>query len=727
MTTAHARRDVAVCALGAQATLAQLVVLRAGLERFGGNEFFIGIALTVWLIAGAAGAAVFGKMADVPGRSRLLLRVGAGGVSIGVILSILVLRWLSVQLAAPGLAMSPVAAAAWMSLAAAPPAMMSGVLFAWLIPVVSDEFGHSLGVTTVLESAGAAMGGFVLGSLLIDWLGTPGLTAAVILCGGAATLVFSPPRATTWRIALAAAVVLVAAGGVWLAGIPAFRDAKVTGTIENRHGRFTAVLLDGQTTIMDGARTIVDCADTRTPELVATVVHAFAPDARDILVPAGAVPNLAVLSALPDRHVTLVTPNPELQAFTIEKCGARTAGRTTMASNDPIRALSTAGAGHDAILLDIGTPDTLNRSRLLNSNVFQLMRRDLAPGGTLFVMLGHADVHPTDAETRMLAGIMNSAASHFDDCRLLPIGNWWLVCGTIPEIPARVLANARTLPLERRWATDTFMADALDTFSLERLERRIRTARSETPASAALMPGIQFNALLDWTAKYHPSMASGKILPSRLVLWIVLAALPILLLLTAPTRLIRRPRPWAWTMAAVTGSAGIVVEIAMMWTFESAWGALHLWLGGMIAAYMAGLGVGAFVARDRFGNSTRQLERAARLSTLSMAVFLLAAVLMCIASVSGLTPAVGIPISLLVLAACAMASGASFQFAARRLWVERQTGGAGLTGRMRGVDSAVAGVAAILATLVFIPIAGTVAVLMSCALSCAALALHKSS
>lgn len=512
-------------------------------------------------------------------------------------------------------------------------------------------------------------------------------------------------------------------------------DGHVVATFENRFGRYSAIRVEDQVTIMDGGRPIVDCADLQTPELIATVVHSFAPSAREIFVPAGSAADMTVLSRLPGMHVRLVTPNPALHAFTLRMCGRQVAGSTLTQKGDPLRELDRVAAsppttngvtpGVDAIMMDLGKPDTLYRSRMVGTNAMRLARRALGPRGTLFVMLGQADVRPTDAEIRVLAGIMNSATKSFEHCRMLPIGNWWMVCGSYTESSDQAIANASTMPIERRYATDTFLMDALNPFSLQRFKARIEAARITTPLPRATMPSTMLDSLLDWAARHHPGAGAVK-LPHRTLLIFLLVALPLVLAATAPFRKLRTPGGWATAVIAVTGGAGMVAEVALMWTIEAAWGSLHLWLGAVVAAYMAGLGLGASMGRSVHGDSMAELEMAAGRFALAQGLAIGAITGLCAAAAVGMSAWVGIPLSIVSLGGCGIASGASFQFAARRVFIPDAGGAGRVAGTLRGLDSVAAALTALVAALLLIPIAGTVAVLGSCAAACIAVALHKS-
>lgn len=728
-TVARMGRAIGIAAIGGQAALAQLVVFRAGLERFGGNEFFVGIALSIWLITGAIAAAIAGRFADRQGRPEKLVVLGALMTSAGVVLSLFILRLAATVLSPAGTAMHPLAAAGWMTLAAALPAAASGALFAWLVPAIGAKFGHSLALASVLESCGSAIAGFLLGSILIDWLGTSGIAAIAIVLGAGALTVVHSRRPRTIAITLVGTL-LLGVLSIIPSRLPMSTCGRTNSIIENRFGRFGAVELDAQKTITDGTQTLVDCDDHRDPEMIATVVHSLAPDSVNVLFIAGNAHDLAVLSAIPSRQVALVQPDMELHRFTTDICEIDTEGLRVIPA-DPLSYLhqiaSSDEPAWDAIVVNIGRPETLNRARLLGSDTFELMHRVVGPNGTVFVALDGADVHPSAPKVRMLAAILKSAEQSFRQCSVLPIDRWWIVCGNTSTDADTIISNARKMPIARRHATDRFLADAFNPFNLDRVAASLGKQMESTPVSHRLRPSIQLHALTDWAARFHPELANRQRPVGKVPIIVLLALTPLVLTLTAPTRLLRDPRRWGVTVAAITGAVGIAAEISLMWMVEATWGALHLWLGGLVAAYMAGLGVGSWLARKHDGRTARNTASAGRIGTVLTGLGALAILAVVFAADRGMPAWIGIPLSLLSMAGCATAAGATFQLAAAAMWSRNPSGPGRLTGIIRGVDTGLAGIVAIATPLFLIPVAGTPAVLVCCAGTCLALALHRSS
>jgi hypothetical protein len=326
----------------------------------------------------------------------------------------------------------------------------------------------------------------------------------------------------------------------------------------------------------------------------------------------------------------------------------------------------------------------------------------------------------------VLAGVIGAAAGSFPGCRVLPLGDWTIVCGRkLPDVDA-ITKNLASFPIPRRFATNGFFADALEPMQLERLERRIAAAARTTQKNLALAPVAQTDALLDWAGRHAPSLATARFAPDRQAAVWILALLPLLTILTWIFRPLRRVNADAYIVSAVTGAIGITAELAMMAAVQTAYGTLQHWLGALIAAYMAGLGIGAFIAWRICKLLPGLNGHARRLSMAFVGAATFCTLLTCMAMTTGLDVRFGIPVALVVLGACAASCGAAFQIAAQRLRDVSTAGSSDMTGVMRGVDTAAAGIAAILASVVFLPIAGTVVVLEACTAACLILAVHKS-
>jgi len=718
---------LAVMCLGAQSTLAQVALLRAGLERFGGNEFFMGVALAAWLAAGALGAALFGRIGDRRGGGRILAAIGSGMVTAGMGIGLIILSTLSVRFSVTGMAMHPLAAMAWMAAATAPAAVVSGVLFAWLVPMLAATYGAGLGRTTILESVGAGIGGLVVGSLAVEWIGTPGLVAAVALTGGFAALGLAGIKRLPCRVATIAGTLVVAAACAWASWliVPAPAGSVIISRVENRFGRRAAVVFDRQKTVVQGPSTVIDCPDRRTPEILATMVKGLSPDARRILAAGGTSHDLAMLASIPDTEVTLMTRDIALDNLDRDFCRSDRDRAVTVIPGDFLYEISGVSAGLDAIILRVGPPATLDRTGLVTSNTFWKAAAALKRDGRLFVTLGAAESHPTDAAIRSLASILNAARGAFPECRLLPFGDWLLTCGrTAPNLKA-IKSALDVLPFERMHATDAFIDDVLDPFELEQLDRRIESVRRDVPANSAMLPAAQLYTLLDWAGRHNPSVATAGSTPGRLPAAAACILFPAIIMVLALSRRLRGRMASAYATSAVTGICGMAVEFALMWAIQSSWGSLAGWLGGIIAAYMGGLGAGAWVAwrlLDRRGASPTRTMKAfnagAAISTIAtIPVVLLAA--------SGIPSAAGLVLVLVLAFTTAAFCGGAFQSAAQGLRDSSALGTCDLTGRIRAVDTMAAATAAIACPILLFPIIGVVAPLAASGVACFMLALHK--
>lgn len=718
---------LAVMCLGAQSTLAQIALLRAGLERFGGNELFMGVALAAWLAAGALGAAIFGRIGDRRDGANVLAGIGSGMVTAGMGIGLTILSIVSVRLSVPGISMHPLYAMGWMVLATTPAAIVSGVLFAWLVPMLSNTFGAGLGRTTVLESTGAGVGGLVVGSLAVEWIGTPGIVAAVSLTGGFATLGLAGIRRPTCRIATAAGTLIVAAACSWAAWqiVPTPEGAVVYSRVENRFGRRSAVILDRQKTVVQGPTTLIDCPDRRTPETLATIVKGLSPDARDILAAGATSHDLEMLASVPGFDVRLMTSDIALDNLDRDFCRSDGNKAITVISGDFMHRISRVSAVYDAIVLRVGQPRTLDRTGLVTGNAFWKTAAALNRDGRLYVTLGPAENHPTDAAIRSLASIMNAAKAAFPECRLLPFGDWLITCGrTIPDIES-IKAALDDLPFERRYATDTFIDDVLDPFELDRLDRRIESVSRDVPANSAIQPAAQLFTLLDWAGRHHPSMASAGWFPPPLPAAAACLLLPLTMIVLAVSGRLRKRVASAYATSMVTGICGMAVELALMWTIQSSWGSLSGWLGGIIAAYMAGLGAGAWFVWHRLELADSSPGRLMKAFNAGTAISTIAAIPVMMLAVSGIPSTPGLMLVLLLAFMTAACCGGAFQAAAQMLRESSPLGSCDLTGRIRAADTVAAATAAIICPIFLFPVVSVIATLAASALACLVIALHK--
>ena len=105
--------------------------------------------------------------------------------------------------------------------------------------------------------------------------------------------------------------------------------------------------------------------------------------------------------------------------------------------------------------------------------------------------------------------------------------------------------------------------------------------------------------LLAWrNAEVQPSMRRGILFLSKVRLWHLLVALAVgglCVVVSTAFRCERRPLALGFSMLT-TGFAGMAVEMVVILSFQSLYGYLYQWIGLLIAMFMGGVALGAWIS-----------------------------------------------------------------------------------------------------------------------------------
>jgi len=202
-------------ALGATATVAQVVLVREALSLCGGNELALGLGLSLWLVGVALGALAAGWLPR-PG-SALASTAVAAAPAFGAAWAILRLHRSIVDLPAGGDPSLP-AIAALLAVGTGLGGIAVGFLFTVAARAAADGSDRPVSRLYTAEAAGALVGGLAFSLVMAGRISHPAALAIAAGVGalGAGAVLSGASRAAAWA---AAALLIVAAAGGPLAAL----------------------------------------------------------------------------------------------------------------------------------------------------------------------------------------------------------------------------------------------------------------------------------------------------------------------------------------------------------------------------------------------------------------------------------------------------------------------------------------------------------------------------
>ncbi len=695
-------------ALGFLALLGQVVLLREATVAAFGSELAVVLALGLWLLGAAAGAAAGARQAKPsPARVARLFALAGALVPFALIWSRAARPLLGgvrggdlpfpLQLAAMAVTLVPAAAA-------------GGALFPALARLAAAR-GRSVASAYALESAGALLGG--LAAAAAARLGVPGLLLALACAAFAPLALLARGR----RAAAAGSAALLAL----LAALAPRLDLATTGwthpglveTRDTPYGRLALEAHAGQISVFVNDALAYETQGQSSAEFASLAALQTADPRRVLVLGGGACGLVQELLRHGPREVTAVDLDPALQRalaprLTADLRAALADPRVRTIAADPRAWLARDIGFWDLILIGLPEPASGATNRFYTQEFFMLCAGHLAPGGTLALRLPAAENLWAPAQVRRTASVVAALRAAGTDALVLPGAAGIIVAakGTLTRDPAplsaRLIARGASGPL----VTPAYLRYLFTNDRLAGVAAALATV--DAPPNRDARPVCYPYTLALWLAKFYPALARLDPLSAARPLhslWPAAAAVLVALVFVT-----RRLRQRTLLAVAAAGAAGMLIEALALLAFQTRHGALYRDLGLLLAAFMAGLAVGALVI-DRLplapAGSRRTAAAHVRAAALP-AVLALLATLLALRLRAGAAP--GLPEASLWLASAGALTAAVFALAARRLESPARA-----AGPLYAADLIGGCLGSLAGSLILVPLAGLPATAMAAA------------
>jgi spermidine synthase len=591
-----------IALLGWVVATGQTILLREAVAVSQGNEISIALALGQWLLLTAAGSALAGVTTRRLARPFLQICAVLSGPSLLVaLLSARILpRFFGVL---PGALLSLDQQVMGLCLALAPVCLLGGAIFT----LATRLQGVAASSVYLAEALGWLAGGATTTWLVPTW--EPVLVFAFLTVGAVtAAVMLSAPRRAWLSILLG---LVVAVGHARLAAVDrlslAWRwpgEILVTSAY-TRHGHAAVLARAGvHTLFVDGHLSLVLPELQSSEELVHLgLAQVTAP--RRVFVWSGLGGQVPEILKHPVEEVIVAEPDATLARLQIEAADPATRAalrdpRVHLEIGDLRSLMRRSPLSFDAVLLTTAEPSTLLAARVLTEESFGEVARALRPGGVLaFPLSGAENYYPAELVARNGA-VWKALATHFAHVVATPLStNIFLASQSPLQIEATTLARR----LASRNVTGAFIDEAglealLPDLRMQELETRYRT--SSVLAASDRQPTAYRHSLA--IAGRADGGALARLVPRLIAvtLW-PLAGLAALGLVVVGILGRRRKAPDTLGVFTIgfssMGSMVLILEVA-----QSAVGALHQFLGALVAAHMAGMAVAGWAPwpRPRF-------------------------------------------------------------------------------------------------------------------------------
>jgi len=615
--------------MGVSGIVAQVILLRELLVSFLGNELTFGIILANWLILEAIGSFLIGQSVERTKKTTEIYVLFQLIFSLSLPFSVFLCRvFKNFIFTVPGEAVGlwPVFYSSFIILL--PVAIPHGALFTYgckIFAQVGKEGSPAIGKVYVLETVGSIIGGVLITFLLIQYFNSLEITLAISFLNGFISIFLLGPGPKAfplgkglWGFSIiltllfAYSLVSPLAKKVHFFSIQAqWKGLEVIHNENSVYGNITVTKRGEQFTFFtDGIPSIT----APVPDLasIEDFVHfpmLFHGNPHNVLVLSGGAGGVIhEILKYPVGRVDYVELDPLLLKLVEKYSTPLTQSelsdrRVKVHYTDGRLFVQRTASYYDVILIGLSAPQELQTNRLFSAEFFSIAKKRMNREGILVLTLPGSLTY-ISAELRDLNGcIMDTLKSVFRHLRIIP-GDTNLYLASDSDKLLEITAGELIKRLEgRRLKTNLFTMAYIEYRLQERWlkwflgfmeKRKVQVNHDFRPR------GVFFH-LAYWNSLFSPQHTALFKWFEGLSLKMVLFPIAFLTMLLALIFVRRPSASWhALPYAILTsGFAGMMFDLAIIFTFQTLYGFLYHHIGLLITIFMAGVALSSLEVTKR--------------------------------------------------------------------------------------------------------------------------------
>lgn len=620
--------------IGFTAVVAQIVLMRELIVVFCGNEISLGLMLANWLLWDGHWVGLLGRLARRVRRPRVLMAGLQVLIAVAFPLTILAVRASKLAFqSVPGeiLGPGPMFITSLVTLSVF--CVISGWLFAAGSRLYADEAGASAAAATgavyLLEALGSGVGGILASLVLIRYLDAFEIAAVLALLNflAAASLAL---RGTLRRVLTATALLALFGflvfpfGCAWLETMSLARlwsGFRLVATRNSPYGNLVVVQTGTSRSLFENGLAVFTVPDPAAAEEAVHYALLQHPAPRNLLLIGGGV-NGSLAQALQHpslKQVDYVELDPAIldlaqQHFLREWVPIQADPRVRLHHTDGRLFLKTTGSAFDVIIVNLPDPQTAQLNRFYTVEFFREAAERLTPGGVLSFRVTGAENYISPELASFLRCLNKTLRAVFPEVKFIPGAEVHFFAakqgGVLTTSPTELTSRLRARRIRTSYVREYYLPFRLSPDRVLDLEAQIEP-RPDTPVNLDFAPIAYYFDVALWSSRFQgvwrdwfTSLARLKF-PTLggIVALVVLAVLGLFFAATA--------RDERRNMAAATGGrykivAGacvgvmgftlIALEVLFLLGFQAIYGYVYHQLAIVIAAFMVGMALGAWLA-----------------------------------------------------------------------------------------------------------------------------------
>ncbi len=583
--------------LGFVSIAGQVILLRELASSLGGNELGLGLLLGSWLLWTGAGSLLADKV-----RWQNPLAPAFAYAKLGVLFPLTVL---AIRLVRPLFGLLPGEVVGLLTLLpialliVAPFGFLVGALFVLLSRAYPQGGTNRV---YLLEALGAALGGLLTTFLLVPFLSNLAIALLVgCLClflgfwlGGERS------RFIRWLGPVILPVLLILS---WVVHKPLERWSLATQwkgfelieSANSPYGAISVVRQAEQVSFFQQGSLVFSCPDPYSAEEAVHFGLLEHPHPRTaLLIGNGLGGGLSEALKHPSLSIDYVDLDPKLISLAQRFLSLRVPlapDRVHIYPADARRFLNGSNARYDVILMNLPVPATAQLNRFYTKEFFALAKAHLAPGGVFAFRLPSQENYLSPELADFLASMRRNLREVYPEVAVLPGGTAVFLASNTPRTltrnPDALIARLRERNIATAFVSEYYLPDRLAPFRVERLEASLEKARSRVNTDERPIC-YYFDALL-LSSHFRSAEKAVIAFLGRVPLW----AFALLFCLGLSAILLRGQSSWPLQGIVSAGVTSLALEVICLVAFQTHSGALYSGIGLLLAAFMAGLALGA--------------------------------------------------------------------------------------------------------------------------------------
>lgn len=571
--------QVSVIVTGLTAMIVQLVFLRTFLGLLYGNELVIGVILCNWMLLTGIGAKL-GATIKKPENTLIPIHLLTGLLPAMLVFGVLLLKS---SFFPPGVLPSFTESLLLTFFAMAPFCVLSGAMFTLLSVTLSQHcLRNKTSQVYGTEALGSIFGSLLFTLLFIRIFSIPEIlilvTSANLSVAILLTISFGK-RKNTGHFILVGLLLWILFHLVFdwygYARSTNFKGQQILTDKETAYGNLVVTKTGDQVNIFENGISGISSGEDISHEESVHYALLQLSDPEQVLVISGQVHGLyKEIKKYGNLCIDFVEVNPTLLDITDKYFEIPTDSNLHVHAIDPVTYLRKTNKKYDAILLNIPPPTSVQLNRFYTTEFFALLKARLSPNGVISLKPGGNSNYAGKEILDFYGVLLSTIKQVFSQVLIIPGETNYLLASDMP-LSYKIAKRVSTLDLDNRYVNQYYLDDKLLEEKGIHLMDQIKKSNQ---LNTNFKPVAFYGQIRYWLSWYGSDLK-----------WVA----GVFVLIFGGFMLVMKFPGKAVFAAGFTATS---IEIMAMITFQVMFGFLYEALAFLLAAFMAGLAAGTFLA-----------------------------------------------------------------------------------------------------------------------------------